>query len=278
MNDDANGLFDERGYLKPGRRLRDDYFDKPSQARVWNYLLGGKDNYAVDRAVGDAMLAAYPDYSYMARQARRFLARAVRFVAAECGVRQFLDVGCGLPLNHDQEAVHEIAQGIDPSARIVYVDNDPIVFAHAQALLTSRVPGGGVIDYIEADARDGNVIVAAAAATLDFEQPAAVILLGVLGALEYDEAIEVVRMLMNVVPSGSYLVFADGSDTGPEVRKAVDSTSYYQVRSAEQVARYFEGLELVEPGVVSLSLWRPDDVEVGAPRPVDGFGAVARKP
>jgi hypothetical protein len=274
-------LFDEDGNLKRPRLLADDYFQKPSQARVWNYLQGGKENYPLDREVGDAMAAAYPDMFYHARQCREFVLRASGFVAS-CGVRQYLDIGCGLPVGNGLRDLHEVVQETDPSARVVYVDNDPVVFVHAQALMTSRVQGAGPIDYLEADVRDCDLILDHAARTLDFDQPVGILLCGVLGALPYDVALAVVERLLAAVPAGSYLVWNDGSDTSAEAREAATreretETASYHLRTADEVSRFFEGLELVEPGIVSVTLWRPDPVDVGAPRPVDQFGAVAVK-
>jgi S-adenosyl methyltransferase len=197
--------------------LPEDYFHTPSPARMWNYLQGGKDHYQIDRDAGDAMASADPDIRYLARQSRLFMNRAAHWVAAEGGVRQFLDIGCGLPVQQSMLNTHEVAQDVDPLARVVYIDNDKVVLAHARALLTSRLPGAGAIDYIESDARDIERIVTEAERTLDFTRPIAVIMIGVLGAVEFTEATAIVDAVMAAVPSGSYLIVSDGLDV--EVRR-----------------------------------------------------------
>jgi hypothetical protein len=251
----------------------------PHTARIWNHMLGGNDNYAVDRAVGDQIMAIYPITGQLARGSRGFLVRAVRYLAGEVGIRQFLDIGTGLPTANN---THEVAQSIAPESRIAYVDNDPLVLAHARALLTSNPLG--VTDYIEADARDTDTILKEAARTLDFSQPVAVMLLGILAHLPtWEEARTVVRRLMAAVPSGSYLVVNDGTDTSEEVKEAAriwneSADPPYEFRRPEQVAGYFEGLELVEPGVVSPSRWRPEPSPSGPPPELDSRAGVARKP
>jgi O-methyltransferase involved in polyketide biosynthesis len=251
----------------------------PLTARIWNYWLGGKDNFDVDRQVGDQILEAFPAIVENARAARAFLARAVRYLAADAGVRQFLDIGAGLPTANN---THEIAQAVAPECRIVYVDNDPMVLAHASSLLTST--SAGATDYIDADLRDTDKIMQEAGRTLDFTRPIAVILMGVLGHIATDgEAQSIVQRLMAAVPSGSYLTVSDGTDTSREVVEAariwnMSAEPPYHLRSPERLARFFDGLELVEPGVVSIPRWRPENSTSGLPPELDDFGGVGRKP
>ncbi len=249
---------------------------RPSSARVWNYLLGGKDNFEIDRMVGDQIRASFPAIVVVAQQQRRFLVRAVTFLAAQAGIRQFLDIGTGLPVANN---THEVAQGVAPEARIVYVDNDPLVLVHARALLASSPEGA--TDYVDADVEDPDKILREAARTVDFTQPIALTMLGILGNVaDYAEARSIVRRLVDAVPSGSYLVISDGTNTSDEIvegqRIANQSGHPYHLRSPDEITRYFDGLELVEPGVVSIPHWRP---EPGPPPPaMDGYCGVARKP
>jgi hypothetical protein len=253
----------------------------PQSARIWNYWLGGKDNDPVDRAVGDQFREAFPGIVGVARGQRGFLTRAVRHLAGEAGIRQFLDIGTGLPT---ADNTHEVAQRVAPDARIVYVDNDPLVLVHARALLTSAPEG--VTSYIEADLRDPGKILDAAADTLDLTRPAALMLMGIMGHITDDqEARSIVRRLLAGLPPGSYLALCDGTDTDPAGVEAQERYNQsgavpYRLRSPEQIAGFFEGLELVEPGVVSCSRWRPDPAEAtgGPPAAVDAFGGVGRKP
>jgi hypothetical protein len=224
----------------------------PHSARVWNYWLGGKDNFPADRAIGDQILAMVPDMPRLARADRAFLGRAVQYLAGEAGIRQFLDIGTGLPTANN---THEVAQAIAPESRIVYVDNDPLVLVHAQALLTSSPEGA--CDYVDADVREPDKILAEAATTLDFSRPIAVMMLGVLGQLpDSDHPETIVGKLANAVPSGSYVAISDGVNTSEAFTKAARHSGWYHVRSPEQIAGFFAGLELVEPGVVPLARWR----------------------
>jgi hypothetical protein len=249
----------------------------PQTARIWNYWLGGKDNFAVDRAVGDQIIQASPQLAVSARLCRAFLARAVRYLAGEAGIRQFLDIGTGLPT---ADNTHEVAQSVAPDARIVYVDNDPLVLVHARALLTSSPEG--VTDYIDADMRDTDRILREARKTLDLDRPVAVMLMGVLGHLDPDdEARSIVRKLMAGLPSGSYFAMYDSADTSEAVREAarlwnISANPKYHVRTVDQLRGRFDGLELVEPGMVQVTRWRPDPDT--PPAEVDQFGGVARKP
>jgi O-methyltransferase involved in polyketide biosynthesis len=250
----------------------------PQSARIWNYWLGGSDNFPVDRQAGDQVLETFPAIVENARAARAFLARAVRYLAGEAGVRQFLDIGAGLPTANN---THEIAQAVAPECRIVYVDSDPMVLAHGRSLLTSTPEGA--TDYIDADLRDTDRIVEAAR-TLDFTQPIAIILMGVLGHVAADdEAQSIVERLLAAVPSGSYLAVNDGTDTSAESVEAErvwneSANPTYHLRSPERIARFFGGLEMVEPGVVSIPRWRPEPSSSGLPAEVDSYGGVGRKP
>ncbi len=241
----------------------EDYISKldtsrPHSARTWNYWLGGKDNFAIDREVGERVRQAYPLIVEVARASRAFLIRAVRYLAGEAGIRQFLDIGTGLPT---ADNTHEVAQRMGPESRIVYVDNDPLVLVHARALLTSSPEGA--TDYIDADLHDPDRILHEAARTLDFSRPIAIVLQGILGYVQdYDEARSIVKRLLDAVPSGSYLVVNDGIKTteasAEGARIANEAGVMYQLRTREQIAGYLDGLELVEPGVVPAPQWRPE--------------------
>jgi S-adenosyl methyltransferase len=250
----------------------------PQSARIWNYWLGGKDNFPVDRAAGDQYREVFPGVVDIARASRQFLTRAVRYLAGEAGVRQFLDVGTGLPT---ADNTHEVAQRVAPECRIVYVDNDPLVLVHARALLTSTPEGETA--YVEADLHEPDKILAAAGETLDFRQPVALMLMGIMGHVGDDEeARSIVRRLLEPLPSGSYLALNDGtnviSQAFVQAQEGYNRSGAlpYHLRSPERIAAFFEGLELVEPGVVSVPRWRPDSAGAGAE--LDAFGGVGRKP
>ena len=250
----------------------------PHSARIRNYWLGGKDNYEVDRMAGDAYVKVYPGIVEVARGGRAFIARAVRYLALEEGIRQFLDVGTGLPT---VDNTHELAQRAVPASRIVYVDNDPLVLAHARALLTSTPEGA--TDYVDADMRDPAAILDRAAATLDLGQPIALMLIGVLGHIEDDdEARSIVRGLMAGLPSGSFLALYDGVDymvqEFTDAQQGYDDTGAipYKLRYSDQAAQFFDGLEFVEPGMVRIAQWRPDAGPLGPDPPT--LAGVARKP
>ncbi|MGW0770079.1 SAM-dependent methyltransferase [Streptomyces sp. NPDC002676] len=248
-------------------------------ARVWNYWIGGKDNYEVDQQVGEHVAGMFPVIRAVARADREFLGRAVRYLAAEQGIRQFLDVGTGLPT---VDNTHEIAQRIAPESRIVYVDNDPIVLVHARSLLTSSPEG--VTDYVDADVRDPDTIVLRAADTLDLTRPVGVMMLGILNfVLDTDEARDIVRRLMAAVPSGSHLALTHptyDADVGGEGNIAAmefwnaHATPPITARSRDEIASFLDGLELVEPGLVPCSQWRAESDAAAVPQ----FGAVAVKP
>jgi hypothetical protein len=250
----------------------------PHSARVWNYWLGGKDNFAVDRELGDQIREAFPGIVDIARVSRAFLSRAVQYLAGEAGIRQFLDIGTGLPI---ADNTHEVAQRVAPESRIVYVDNDPMVLVHARALLTSSPEGA--TDYIDADVRDLDKIVQGAARTLDFARPVALMMLGVLGNVaDYGEARSIVDRLLDAVPSGSYLVINDGANTSEahvEAQRTANEAGHpYHLRSPEQIAGFFDGQELLEPGVVSTPRWRPEPSPSGVPAELPVFCGIGRKP
>ena len=254
----------------------------PQTARIWNHLLGGKDNFAVDREVGDQIIASLPQLAENARLSRAYLARAVRYLAGEAGIRQFLDIGTGLPT---QDNTHEVAQALAPDARIVYVDNDPLVLAHARALLTGSPEGA--TDYLHADLRDPEVILRAAAGTLDFSRPVAVMLLGIMHFIgDDDELQQIIDTLLAAVPSGSHVAVANtttavnGAVTAEAVRVwNIDAQPKLKLRTPERIAEFFRGLEVVEPGWVSCSRWRPEPAADGSlPVEVDQWCGVVRKP
>jgi S-adenosyl methyltransferase len=250
-------------------------------ARVYDYWLGGKDNFAADRIAGEQTIAAYPAIRASARANRAFLARSVRYLATEAGIRQFLDIGTGLPTASN---THEVAQSIAPDSRIVYVDNDPLVLAHARALLTSRPEG--VTAYLDADLRDVEEILAQAADTLDFGQPVGVMLLAVLHYIpDLDEARQVMTRLVQALPSGSFVTISHAaSDISPEemaemIRRMNEhlAEGNHVGRTRDVVASLFSGLDLLEPGVVKVTQWRPES-DAEADGPTSLWGGVARKP
>jgi hypothetical protein len=272
------------GERNPGKTRVDDGpmpFDTSvaHMARVYNYWLGGKDNFAADREAGDQAMAAYPNTVASVRANRAFLARSVRYLAAEAGIRQFLDIGTGIPTENN---THEVAQAAAPDARIVYVDNDPIVLTHARALLTSS-PAGATA-YIDADLRDTEAILGQAAATLDFSQPVAVMLIAILHLISDDDSPHaIVHRIMDGVPPGSYLALshvASDIDSEPtdEVGRRLNQRMAHQVtyRSRPEVSRLFGDLDLLAPGVVAVQAWRPD-TEAEAQSPSAMWGGVARK-
>jgi hypothetical protein len=248
------------------------------QARVYDYWLGGKENYSADRATGDAVMQVYPGIVAAVRAQREFLGRAVRFLAADAGISQFLDIGTGIPASDN---THEVAQAVAPGARVVYVDKDPVVLAHAHALLT-----GGLTDYIDADLHDTGAILDKAAATLDLSKPVAVMLLGILQVIpDDDDPWEIVARLVNAVTPGSYLAIAhpasDVLETGPgaEAQRRYNENAAEPVtlRTHAQVSRFFTGLDLMEPGVVPADQWRPP-VAVIPRSDLAIYAGVGRKP
>jgi len=250
-------------------------------ARVYDYLLGGKDNFAADRDAGDQMIAALPNVVTGSRMNRAFLARAVRYLVTECGIRQFLDIGTGIP---SASNTHEVAQAIAPDARVVYVDNDPIVLAHARALLTGTPQG--LVDYLDADLRGTGEILAAAALTLDFSQPIALMMLMVLHMIpDADDPNGIVGRLLAALPPGSYLVLshppsdilpADVAKVQQRLNDRLGAGQSMTARSRDEVARFFRRLELVPPGIVQVHQWRPDSA-VDPQAPASIWCAVGRK-
>ena len=249
-------------------------------ARLWNYLLGGKDNFAADREAAEFALALMPELVLSARADREFLGRTVRYLVGDAGIRQFLDIGTGLPTANN---THEVAQSVAPESRIVYVDNDPMVLVHARALLTSTPEGA--TDYIDADVRDPEKILQAAADTLNFDQPIAIMLLGIMNfVVDNDEAFAIVDRLLEAVPSGSHLVVSHPTmEVNPAaVEEAMrhwneSGAAPITARNLQELARFFQGLELLEPGIVSCSRWRPDPEHPGVDVDVSEFGGMGRK-
>jgi hypothetical protein len=249
-------------------------------ARIWDYLLGGKDNFTADRIAANYVLEATPVVAEVARADRAFLASVVRHLAADLGIRQFLDIGTGLPTANN---THEVAQRVAPDSRVVYVDNDPIVLAHARALLTSDPRG--TTAYIDADARDTAAILDAAGRTLDFSQPVAVMFLGILLFIpDADEPWAIPSAVMDAVPGGSYLAISHGaSDISPQ---AVAAGSRYnehsavamRLRTQEEFTRFFDGLDLVDPGVVPINHWQPGRASAAPTEaPLPAYAALGRK-
>jgi hypothetical protein len=230
------------------------------QARIADYLLGGQDNFAADRRAAEAMIEAYPTMVELMRANRAFLRRSVRFLAGQAGIRQFLDIGTGIPTAGN---THEVAQEIAPDCRVVYVDYDPVVLAHARALLTTA--SKGATDYVDSDLRDVTKVLTGAAKTLDFAEPVAVTMTMTLHAIpDEDDPQAIVAKIMNAMRAGSYLSISHpAADIEPE--KAADianrlkplSYQQYKPRTRAQVLRFFDGLELVEPGLVQIQQWRP---------------------
>ncbi len=247
-------------------------------ARLWNYLLGGKDNFAADREAAEQVLAFMPELVQSARYNREFLGRAVRYLVDEVRIDQFLDIGTGLPTANN---THEVAQALAPRARIVYVDNDPMVLVHARALLSSTQEGATA--YIDADVRDPGRILTEAANTLDFGRPVAIMLLGIMNFVVDDaQAYAIVRQLLDAVPAGSYLVLshptkevhADAVERAMQMWNASGSAPIC-ARTPAQLSAFFDGLELVPPGLVTCSQWRPAGNDT---TPVTEYAGVARKP
>jgi len=271
----------------PGRRPVDLHTDRPHPARVYDYLLGGKDNFAADRAAAHEGFKANPNGRVPPRENRSFVGRAVAYLVREAGISQFLDIGTGIPTSPN---IHEIAQEANPRARIVYVDNDPIVLSHARALLTSGPDGKTA--YVDADLRDVGKILDSPdlVGTLDLSQPVALMLLAVLHFIpDEDDPYGIVRRLLAALPSGSYLALSHlTGDFDPAAWAGVAavfrrSGVIMQVRSLPEVERFFDGVDLIDPGVVSLQRWRPDHVDIaGGGLPSDAavstYGGVARKP
>jgi hypothetical protein len=257
---------------------------RPHPARVYDYFLGGKDNFAADRETAEQVMQSWSSVRTAARENRAFLGRAVRYLVREAGIRQFLDVGTGLPAANN---VHEVAQAMVPECRVAYADNDPIVLAHARALLASSPEGRTT--YIDADLRDPEKILAstAVAKTLDFSQPTALMLVAVLHFVpDEDNPAHSVSTLLDALPSGSYLVAShvtpeyDPEGVAGAGRAFQDRGLTGQLRTSDELSELvFSGLEMVDPGVVPVSEWRPDgDGPRPLPAEVNSNGGVARKP
>ncbi len=279
MNDDARhaARADDHVLASTGDRPAFDV-SVAHQARIYNYWLGGKDNYAADRKAADAAIAAYPGVVTGARANRQFLARAVGHLTADAGIRQFLDLGTGIPAANN---THEVAQAVAPESRVVYVDYDPVVLAHARALLAGRHEG--LIDYLDADLRETDTILEQASRTLDFSRPVAIMLIAILHAIpDEDDPHGIVAKLIDSVPSGSYLVLSHvASDIDPEqiseatARLNQLSHQRFTLRDHDQVLRFFDGLELLEPGVTRVEEWRAPEL---ATRDLSAmWGGVGRK-
>jgi S-adenosyl methyltransferase len=248
-------------------------------ARIYDYMLGGKDHFAADRAHADALIAADPSILTSARANRAFLGRAVRYLAADANIDQFLDIGTGIPSPGN---THEVAQRVRPDAKIVYVDNDPVVLAHARALLTSELTA---TDYIDADLRNPEAILEQAAKTLDLTRPVGVLMLAILHAIgNEDDPHRIVATIMNAMPPGSYLAIThvasdlvDPKTEATAIGLALQKSAHqYTYRDRVEVGRFFDGLELVEPGIVPLAEWRPEPQTLAAS--TVGWAGVARKP
>jgi hypothetical protein len=249
-------------------------------ARVYDYWLGGKDNFAADREAAERVLAATPGLRFRVRANRAFLARAVRYLAGEAGIRQFLDIGTGIPAANN---THEVAQAVAPECRVVYVDNDPIVLVHARALLASGPQGS--TQYVEGDLRDPRPILAAAATSLDFSTPIALMLLGIMHLIQDSEdPYGIVAGLMAKLPAGSYLALShpaiDINAAQAEAQRRYNErvSTPQTLRTREQVARFFDGLELVPPGLGYVHAWRPEKDAPASADTASAHGAVARKP
>ncbi|MFI1761076.1 SAM-dependent methyltransferase [Streptomyces sp. NPDC020800] len=252
---------------------------RPHPARVYDWFLGGKDNYPVDEQLGRQITAIDQGAPRAALANRAFMRRATRALAAEAGIRQFLDIGTGIPTEPN---LHQIAQSVAPQARVVYVDNDPIVLAHAGALL--RGTPDGVTEYVQADARDPHAILEQATAILDFDRPIALSLIALLHFIaDEDGAHDLVATLVGALAPGSCLVVSTmTADFEPQnVRRGIDAYAAGGVtlvaRSQAEVGTFFKGLDLLEPGIVSVADWRPEDAPDGA-GPISLYGAVGRKP
>jgi len=250
----------------------------PNVARVWNYLVGGRDNFEADRRAAQQLVAAAPVMADVGPASRAFLRRVVRYLAAEAGVRQFLDIGTGIPTGGN---THEIAQSVDPACRVVYVDNDPVVLAHARALLRSRPEG--VTSYLDADARDPGKIIAGAQETLDFDQPVAIVMIHILNYIEGPaEVAGILRTLTGALPAGGYVaIMHPAADEGlAEVQRRWNQLAPIRLwlRDRAEIASWLTGLDLVDPGIVELDKWRPADDDRVYPNGMPVYGVVARKP
>ena len=249
-------------------------------ARVYDYWLGGKDHFEPDRIAAQEVIAVRPTIIRDIRANREFLGRAVRFLAGEAGIRQFLDIGTGIPSANN---THEVAQSVAPDCRIVYVDNDPIVLAHARALLTSTPEGACA--YLDADLKDTGKILAEAAHTLDFSRPVAVLFIGVLHLVsDADEPLRIMGEMLDATVAGSYLALTQPAKDVNADQVAEGARRYNEHvktpqtrRTYAETLRFFDGMEVVPPGLVQCHRWRPAPGAVGLEENVSAYGGVARK-
>lgn len=253
----------------------------PASARVWNYWLGGKDNYEADRDVGDEVARQAPQVPQLARTSRDFLGRAVTYLAGEVGIRQFLDVGCGLP---SADNTHEVAQRVAPSSTVLYVDNDLLVLTHGRALLVGNP--SDQVTMVDADLREPRRLLALSSEILDFSKPIGLILSNILGHIEYiDDVQRYVSILRDKLPTGSHVVVSDATNFYDTVgmNKAAEmfnenARPQYHLRSPDEIEGFLQGMELVEPGVITATEWRPNIVsDLGNGLKIDQFVGVARK-
>ncbi|GAA5161811.1 SAM-dependent methyltransferase [Pseudonocardia eucalypti] len=262
----------------PAEKIR---FDVPHRGRIWSYWLGGKDHYPVDRAAGEAVAEIYPDIRRIALESRRFLERVVRYATVEAGIRQFLDLGNGLPATSN---THDVAQRFAPDARIAYVDGDPLVQAHQRALLVNTTPRG-MTAYVDAEYFEPDLIISGAREVLDFDRPILAMFMGVLGYVaDFADQRAIVSRVMEAAAPGSYAVLWGVTNTSEAARRGEELLAQtgalrYHLRSPEQLASCFDGMRMLEPGMVPLTQWRPDLAEAGLePAPMDAYGALALKP
>ncbi|WP_314177853.1 SAM-dependent methyltransferase [Streptomyces winkii] len=281
MADDAGATGDPTGDvpLIVGRDVPRAASGVPHSARMWDYWLGGKDHYEVDRRAGETAREAYPGIVDIARTSRAMLARVVRYLISEAGIRQFLDIGTGLPT---ADNTHEIAQREAPESRIVYVDNDPLVLTHARTLLAGTAEGA--TDYLHADVNEPQPILEGAAQTLDLSRPVGLIMFGIIGHVpEHAEALTIARTLMDGLAPGSHLALYTGTDADPDLVEAERRVGEhggipYRLSNFDQVREFFSGLELVEPGVVPGPRWRPDGPVTDSAADIASLGGLGRKP
>lgn len=281
MADEADGTGESQREdpLSVGRDVPLVATNVPHSARIWDYWLGGKDHYEADRRAGEKAREAYPGIVDIARTSRAMLGRVVRYLVSEAGVRQFLDIGTGLPT---VENTHEIAQRAASDCRIVYVDNDPLVLTHARALLAGTPEGG--TDYLHADIGEPELILQGAGETLDLSRPVGLIMFGVVGHVpEHAEALSIARSLMGGLCSGSYLALytgtaADADLVEAERRVGEQGGTPYRLPDRTQVEEFFSGMELVEPGVVPGPQWRADGPVGDSAANLTSLGGLARKP
>ncbi len=276
MADESAGAAEQQAEVPPGIDT-----SRPVQARIYNYWLGGKDNFAVDRDAAERALAIMPDLRRGVRAQRAFLANAVGYLARTEGIRQFLDIGTGIPTANN---THEVAQAVDPDARVVYVDNDPVVLAHARALLTGA--RDGTTSYLDADLRDTDKILADAAALLDFRQPIAVLLIGILQLIpDRDNPAAIVARLVEAVPSASWLAIAHpASDIKADIARRVlgevnqNNATPTTLRSKDEILQFFGGLALLDPGLVQVHRWLPGTEAPPMGDEMTAYAGLARKP